>query len=345
MHRGRTHTRGRRGFTLIELLVVIAIIAVLIALLLPAVQSARESARRAQCINNMKQIGIALHNYHDVQGSFPIGAQQFGSWDKTCSNGGTGYPSGHSMFTAILPYMEQTTVYNAVNFNFVANSNAPQYGVQPGQQQWTALQTQIKSFICPSEVTDMTYRSKTYPTSQTSYAACIGFWDTIRWWYGCPTYIPPDGIFGLNFNTRVSAIVDGTSNTMAVGEACRFRNEPESWMNEWDAALWWGSSLPGVTRIAGFATAAPKLNSNIQVPDPNPSYSFTGWIDSWVYDPNPSINALNAGQFGFHSQHPGGANFLMGDGSVKFLKNSINPQVYRNLATKAGTEVISSDSY
>jgi prepilin-type N-terminal cleavage/methylation domain-containing protein/prepilin-type processing-associated H-X9-DG protein len=331
----------RSGFTLIELLVVIAIIAVLIALLLPAVQSAREAARRAQCVNNLKQIGIALHNYHDSQGILPWATEQFGSWDTTCGY----WPYGHSLFTAILPYVEQGVTYNAVNFSFVANAAAPQNGVYPGPAQVTALQSQISTFICPSESSPMTYRSDYFPTSQTSYAAVIGFKDTVRWWYNCPTQIPPDGVFGLNFGSHLSAINDGTSNTLFVGEASRFRNEVETWLNEWSCALWWGSSIPGVTRLAAFATTAPRLNANLQIPDPTPSYSYTGDVDSWVYDPNPAVNALNAGQFGFRSPHPSGANFLMGDGSVRFLKDSIAPVVYRGLSTKNGQEVLSADSY
>src|SRR3954451_2633203 len=141
---GVPEMRSRRAFTLIELLVVIAIIAVLIGLLLPAVQSAREAARRAQCINNLKQLGIALYNYHDANGVFPIASQQFGSWDTTCSY----WPAGHSMFTAILPYLEQSPIFNAVNFTFVANADSPEYGVLPGRAQVTALQTSINTFVC-----------------------------------------------------------------------------------------------------------------------------------------------------------------------------------------------------
>jgi prepilin-type processing-associated H-X9-DG protein len=173
----------------------------------------------------------------------------------------------------------------------------------------------------------------------------IGYKDTIRWWYNCPNQIPPDGVFGLNFGYRLSAINDGTSNTLFVGEASRFRNEVETWLNEWSSALWWGSSIPGVTRLAAFATTAPRLNANLQIPDPVPSYSYTGDVDSWVFDPDPTINALNAGQFGFRSQHPSGANFLMGDGSVRFLKDSIAPVIYRALSTKNGLEVLSADVY
>jgi prepilin-type processing-associated H-X9-DG protein len=321
--------------------VVIAIIAVLIALLLPAVQGAREAARRAKCVNNLKQIGIALHNYHDSQGILPMGSEQFGSWDTTCGY----WPYGHSLFTFILPYVEQGVTFNAVNFSFVANADSPQNGVFPGPAQVTAIQSHIATYICPSEPSEMTYRSIFFPTSQTSYASMIGYKDTVRWWFGCPNQIPPDGVFGLNFGSRLSAINDGTSNTLLVGEASRFRNEVETWFNEWSSALWWGSTINGVTRFAAFATAAPRLNANLQIPDPIPSFAFTGDVDSWVFDPNPTINALNAGQFGFRSQHPSGANFLFGDGSVRFLKDTINLPVYRALSTKDNHEVLSSDSY
>jgi Tfp pilus assembly protein PilE len=326
---------------LIELLVVIAIIAVLIALLLPAVQAAREAARRAQCVNNLKQIGIALHNYHDSIGIFPMGSEQFGSWDKTCAY----WPFGHSLFTAILPYIDQAPIFNAVNFAFVANADTPQAGVFPGQVQVTALQTQINVYICPSETSPMTFRDNYFPSSQTSYAAVLGYKDTVRWWYQCPDQLPPDGVFGLNFGARLSAVIDGTSNTLLVGEASRFRNEVETWYNEWSSALWWGSSISGVSRFAAFATAAPRLNANLQIPDPNPTFTYTGDVDSWVFDPDPAVNALNAGQFGFRSQHPAGAHFLLGDGSVRFLKDSISLVVYRSLSTKANAELLSSDAY
>jgi prepilin-type N-terminal cleavage/methylation domain-containing protein/prepilin-type processing-associated H-X9-DG protein len=348
----------RRGFTLIELLVVIAIIAVLIGLLLPAVQAAREAARRAQCANNLKQIGIALHNYHDANDSLPIGGQGFASWDTNCWDS----LSLHSMFTAILPYVGQQAVFNAVNFSFAAAVPWPQYGVDPGQFQVTAFQTRIDTYICPSEPSGWTLPSKDTPMSQTSYAAVFGYRDTFRWWCGCPYgFIPPDGVFGfsgaLSYATRLSDVLDGASNTMFVGEASRFTNEVEPWFNTWTVAdgnlFSW--SIPGVKRITAFAFTAPRLNADLQIPDPNPTLNPTGWVDSWVYDSDPKANALGAGQFGFRSQHPGGANFLFGDGSVRFLKQTIdmgspnyadhNVGVYRKLSTKDGGEVVSTDAY
>ncbi len=345
------------GFTLIELLVVIAIIAVLIALLLPAVQAAREAARRAHCVNNLKQIGIALHEYHDANGILPIGWQMYQGWDMTCSLASR----KHSMFTAILPYVEQAAVWSAVNFSFGARGNLPQFGVLPGQVQATALRARISTFICPSEPSEMTARNADQlgtdvPVSQGSYAAVFGYRGTCRWWKGCQYgFFPPDGVFGYDYGARLSEIVDGTSNTMFVGEASRFRNEVDLWYNTWSIGARTPSSIPGVSRLAAFATTAPRLNADLQIPDPNPTLNPTGGVDSWIYDPDSKVNPLNAGQFGFRSQHPGGANFLFGDGSVRFLKDTIdmgspryadhNPGVYRKLSTKAGGEVVSADAY
>ncbi len=344
------------GFTLIELLVVIAIIAVLIALLLPAVQSAREAARRAQCMNNLKQIGIALHNYHETLGRLPIGMQGYNSWDTSCSY----WPRFHSMFTAILPYLEQETVYSAVNFSFSTAVPQPVLGVVTGQVQATAFLTQIATFICPSEASDMTYRDAGCPLSQSSYAEVIGYRDTFRWWKGCKSgFFLPDGVFGYDYGARFSEITDGLSNTMVVGEGSRFTNEVETWYDTWTVAAWRPASIPGVTRTWAFATTAPRLNANLQIPDPTPCYTYTypitDGLDSWIYDPDPKVNATSAGQFGFRSQHPGGAHFLFGDGSVRFLKETIdmgspnfadhNPGVYRKLSSKAGGEVISTDAY
>src|SRR5205085_70006 len=138
----RSYPMRRRGFTLIELLVVIAIIAVLIALLLPAVQAAREAARRSQCVNNLKQIGLALHNYHTVNDTFPMGASlglyQIGQYL------GKQNLSSH---VALLPQVEQTALYNAVNFSF----GADEAGTLCGVVNRTVINTQVKSFLCPSD--------------------------------------------------------------------------------------------------------------------------------------------------------------------------------------------------
>ncbi len=149
-----------RGFTLIELLVVIAIIAVLIALLLPAVQSAREAARRAQCVNNLKQMGLAIHNYQSANGSFPMGlfwvAEPGGSWSLQAGAGSHAF--GFSFFAMMLPFMEQSNIYNAINFSIPAGGhpgNGTGYlggNINSGMINRTGLIAQINSFICPSDL-------------------------------------------------------------------------------------------------------------------------------------------------------------------------------------------------
>ena len=331
-----------KGFTLIELLVVIAIIGVLIALLLPAVQAAREAARRAQCTNNMKQLGIALHNYHDKNGAFPIGVQYYGVWDSACAYGAR----GHSLFTAILSEMEGNTLYNAINFDFSAGSagaGEAAFG-HGGRINSTALLTRINSYICPSEVSQQipyvipTQSSNPYGWS--SYAGVAGTGDVTRWWYGCPNEIEPNGMFAKQFSYKLANNTDGSSNTLYVGETSRFKGEADQIFNTWTRALWFGTAVAGATRVQGYAYTVPKINSKLLVPDPPSSWGYNGQgPTSWVYD--PSANARNFGQFGFRSQHPGGANFLGGDGSVRFIKETIAQQTFWALGTRDGGETVS----
>jgi prepilin-type N-terminal cleavage/methylation domain-containing protein/prepilin-type processing-associated H-X9-DG protein len=340
MIRSSIRRRAGRGFTLIELLVVIAIIGVLIALLLPAVQAAREAARRAQCINNLKQIGVALHNYHDVNGSFPIGIiwYQQPTDPLACA-----IPKGRSLFSAILPQMELQTVYNAINLTFAdgSSSSAPEYGVVPGLVQSTALLTRINSYVCPSESGEQRpYQIPTQssnPYSWSSYAGVGGTYNCISWWYGCPNPIEPNGMFAYGFNYKMSDITDGSSNTLFVGETSRFRNDPDQVFNTWTYCQWYGSGLLGGTasRPMGYALCYPRINAN--------PVADIGSSGPWTDYQNPIY--WNMGQWGFRSMHPGGANFLFGDGSVKFLKQSINPITYQGLSTRNMGEVIGADAY
>jgi len=338
---------SRRGFTLIELLVVIAIIGVLIALLLPAVQAAREAARRSQCVNNLKQIGIAMHNYHDVQGSFPMGWSTYPSWDRTCNSANS---HNQTMFTSILPAMEQSTIWNAINFSFPAGSGggALYLGVLPGPVQGTAFSAKINNYICPSD-----FKKPEIPInpaggvnnaySQSSYAGNAGTYDIFRWWYGCYTagapsnWIDPTGVFGVDFVNKVADLRDGSSNTIMVGETARFKNDLDNNFNEYNRGAWFGSSLgSGVTRPQVLALTGPKINANPVIPDvPATSYNTDFY--------NPIFQ--NMGQFGFRSQHPGGANFLFGDGSVKFLKDTINLTTFRSIGTASMGETVSADAF
>jgi prepilin-type N-terminal cleavage/methylation domain-containing protein len=224
------HSRGRPAFTLIELLVVIAIIGVLIALLLPAVQAAREAARRAQCTNNLKQIGLALHGYHDTIGVFPPAAFTWAPFDvaNNCKNP----QRSHGLFTYILPWMEQRPVFDAINFTFSAGTTngALQYGIVAGLVQTTALSTVVSSYFCPSDsrrAQDTSGPDSLAPYSPGSYAANIGTWDTIRF-FGCPFYDETDGAFSRDYVYRIAEIRDGTSQTVFVGEQSRFLNDPET---------------------------------------------------------------------------------------------------------------------
>jgi len=327
----------RRGFTLIELLVVIAIIAVLIALLLPAVQAAREAARRAQCVNNLKQIGLGLYNYESSTGTYPLGVY---SYDATCNN------LGHSLFTFILPQVEQSAAYNAINFAFPAG----------GLTNSTALITRVNSYICPSDFRQIPYTMPNPPGqsnnaySQSSYAGSAGTLDIFRWYYGCTAgsgyagagvEILANGAFSKLSAFRISDITDGTSNTLFVGETSRFINDPDQVFNEWDRALWFSSAAAGVTRPQGLALTIPKINAPLLLTGDIPS--SLGGLNPGLWDNNPAN--FNMGQFGFRSNHPGGANFLMGDGSVRFLKATINPLTYMAVSTRNYGEVISADAY
>jgi prepilin-type N-terminal cleavage/methylation domain-containing protein/prepilin-type processing-associated H-X9-DG protein len=362
--------RMRHGFTLIELLVVIAIIAVLIALLLPAVQAARGAARRAQCVNNLKQIGLGCSNYESATGTFPPGAINWQLNPLNCGTGGRGY----SLFLEIMPYMEQTVVYNSVNFKIdtgATGANAFEHLMQS-----TALMATIAAYICPDDPPTTTHVSGSGNIySQCSYAACIGTTDIWHWWCNCPAgpytgcgtspSILSDGIYGAEQYTRIAGITDGTSNTIAVGEFSRFLNDPDGIFNSWTRALWFGSSaLPAgsTARPQCMASTAPRINSPLMIGDytgiPGNWQWVDGWPNDWIYFAGP-YDARNAGQYGFRSFHPGGANFLFADGSVRFLKATIdmgsptysanlsqnNSGVYRRLSTRVGGEVITSDSY
>jgi prepilin-type processing-associated H-X9-DG protein len=258
---------------------------------------------------------------------------------------------GHSLFTSILNEMEGGTLYNAINFDYAAgNPTNPYTGQNGGRINSTALLSRVNSYICPSEISqqrpyDVPAQSNN-PYGWSSYAGVAGTGDITRWWYGCADAPPgfdqeiePNGMFGKMYSYSLAQNTDGSSNTVYVGEMSRFKGEPDQVFNTWTRALWFGANPPGTSRVQGTAYTVPKINANLMNPEPESVWnvSFTDWAFDGV--------SQNFGQFGFRSHHPGGANFLFGDGSVKFLKQTIDLNTYHSIGTRDSGEVVSSDAY
>ncbi|MEW4452441.1 DUF1559 domain-containing protein [Bremerella sp. JC817] len=300
----------RRGFTLVELLVVIAIIGILIALLLPAVQQAREAARRMQCSNNLKQMGLACHNYMDThQGYLPPGSMyvlQSGQWDS------------HGWAVAILPYIEQNALYDGYDF-----SQGPQATVHQNIRR-----TVVSGYICPS----FPGASKNSSGSAFSDGALLTYQGVAGVYYNNSTLdrnlpgnaghgmITSNGVFRLNGPRRAAELTDGMSNTVMIGD---YNHADRTGVN---------SGYPGNVRvwIMGTTDVAKGALYNMKI-------IYEDTINS-RRDRNDGV-AFNHLPFG--SQHPGGANFVAADGSAHFIPETINFDVYRAIGTINGSEALS----
>jgi prepilin-type N-terminal cleavage/methylation domain-containing protein len=293
--------RFRRGFTLIELLVVIAIIAVLIALLLPAVQQAREAARRSQCINNLKQLGLALHNYHDNMNAFPPG--WIGVQAGVANMQG---PNGFAWGSHILPQLDQAPLYNRLNFGVSC--------LDPTNL--VARQTVLPAFRCPSDPSTDTWSLgqegnlsnilATLPTA--NYVASFGtqgFEDICENPPFPAAQCVSNGMFYHNSSTRMADAVDGTSNTVFLGE------------HRTNNSLGWHSTWVGVVPQGDEAIARILA----------------------VSDHTPNHPALHIDDFS--SWHVGGVHLLFGDGRVRFVNQYIDSNLFKAIATRAGGEVTS----
>jgi prepilin-type N-terminal cleavage/methylation domain-containing protein/prepilin-type processing-associated H-X9-DG protein len=374
-------TRERpSGFTLIELLVVIAIIAVLIALLLPAVQAAREAARRAQCINNLKQLGLAMHNYHQSAGSFPPGGTASGLYGGPANSWGN-----WSAFAMMLPFIEQQTIYNSCNFSLVNQG----YNTNEASANSTATRTTINAFLCPSSPR---FKGTYYglPNPNTNYFASVG--SSLCQYGGNPSPLvggpgvawqangqsaAPNGTFSVHGPAiSIADILDGTSNTIALGEWRTGDNAPTILSVPQDVIR-----VPGM----GSFTVGPQMNMPfggallntflVQCAGSAPASTSGGGANNWsslgqfwcqglfgdsvgniLTAPNSNYpncalyqyggdNDGSYGNYGLSSYHAGGANVAMSDGSVRFLKSTTGQVTIWQIASRAQGEVVSADSY
>jgi prepilin-type N-terminal cleavage/methylation domain-containing protein/prepilin-type processing-associated H-X9-DG protein len=323
----------RRGFTLIELLVVIAIIAVLIALLLPAVQAAREAARRAQCVNNLRQIGLASQNYHDTYGSVPPTAEESST-------------NNYSAKARILQFIEQGAIFNSMNMGL--NFNVA--------QNTTASITVVKTYLCPSDgnVPNTGYANSNYPNSIGVMRNSNAF-DGPTWMLNYPQGGPVLGFSG---------VTDGLTNTVQWSEFVMGTGQSTAANGPDGVSMIYLSTAkePTTYSQASFQSAnltcqqsaSKPANKNNDLKGEQYQHHSVGWGGGYTHvmlpnQPscfyNDGSGQTDHGAIAASSRHPGGVNVAMLDGSVRFIKNSVNQLAWWALGTKAGGEIISSDAY
>jgi prepilin-type N-terminal cleavage/methylation domain-containing protein/prepilin-type processing-associated H-X9-DG protein len=351
--------RCRKAFTLIELLVVIAIIAVLIALLLPAVQAAREAARRMQCVNNLKQLGLGMHNYESSNNVLP--PQMVLTFT---SSGTVFWKSSWGASSRITPYLELGTLYNAINYTNKTTdpSNA------------TAVSTQLKVFLCPSEpnqqaavLTSSAGVTTTYGVS--NYGWCEGTWYTFGGFAGGG---PSPGAIGSNLGRRFASITDGLSNTLLGAEVKTYMPAYHDCGAVPPPGPTGPTAYPDVPTVLASVAAAPTSGCKVAtapsgmlggghshwcngnsfydgfttaLPPNTQSPAGTPALDSDMSSEDEDDGGPTYASVTSRSWHPGSVNALFADGSVHSIKNSINWQTWRALGTVGSGEVISSDAY
>lgn len=352
----------RRGFTLIELLVVIAIIAVLISLLLPAVQSAREAARRAQCVNNLKQIGLAAHNYESANGVFPPGAITKTMAQQSAPGAGWGHwgTQAVSWRVLVLPFIEQNTVFNNINFMTTAENGS-------GAAISSVWYTSVSSFLCPSDGQN--------ENGFRGFNGAEGQW---------PMFAPPNCTrvpivnYNMSFGDNYAMLPIGTANPWETTLPRTDITRPRIGFNGFwgtKGVVNYGDEVGGMRGFSDYRTM--NIASIASVTDGTSNTVFAGEVlpaqdannEFWTAtsagsgmtipinwntggalkcdygDQSDLHNRCNYASRGFKSLHPGGANFVFADGSVKFIKNSINLVTYCAIGSRNGGEVVSADQF
>ncbi len=337
--------RRRSAFTLIELLVVIAIIAILIGLLVPAVQKVREAASRLKCTNNLKQIGLGLHNYHDTFQSFPCGK-------------GKSYPGAPvyprwSVHALMLPFIEQDNLYKSIDFNFPPETPGMQGAINfmpayqnPNRQNAAACRTLVPIFICPSDPAPL---PSDWP-GQNNYLASQGTQFLCDLSEQLPSTIAPNetpnGVFYYLSKVRLTDISDGTSNTALFSEKLRGQGYPDPRTDMY--------TIPNQSSMAQTYQVCMSINPQTTTPlTSKQGYSWVmGEMCCTTYNHVSTPNTFTCAGIGFpgnmanmamqvppSSRHPGGVNVLFGDGDVRFVRDSISLQTWQALGTRNGGEV------